>query len=151
FYGRARLNVLDLPWCTYTSPELAHVGHSPASAEAHDLPLDTLTQPLERVDRAIIDDATDGFVRIHVRRGTDRIAGATIVSANGGELIGQLSLAMRQGLRLRKFAATVYPYPTQGEVLRQIGVQYNRTRLTPSRQNLLRRWFEWAARGRLLR
>jgi pyruvate/2-oxoglutarate dehydrogenase complex dihydrolipoamide dehydrogenase (E3) component len=47
--------------------------------------VDTYTVPLEEVDRALTDGREEGFAKIHIRKGTDRIVGATIVAAHAGE------------------------------------------------------------------
>jgi pyruvate/2-oxoglutarate dehydrogenase complex dihydrolipoamide dehydrogenase (E3) component len=95
------------------------------------------------VDRAILDGEDAGFVRIHVRRGTDRILGATIVAAHAGDMISEITLAMTHGLGLRQIASTIHPYPTQAEAIRKVGDQYNRTRLTPRVKRLLGAWLRW--------
>ncbi len=138
FWGRAKASRLIIPWCTYTSPEIAHVGLLPSDAEREGIAIDTFTQPLETVDRAILDSETEGFVKVHVRQGTDRIVGATIVGAHAGEMISEVTLAMRNGIGLKGLAATIHPYPTQADALRKIGDQYNKTRLTPWTKKLLK-------------
>lgn len=143
FLGRARVSSLVIPWSTYTSPEIAHVGLHPHEAEAQGIALDTFTQPLGQVDRALIDGETEGFVRVHVRRGTDRILGATIVAAHAGELIGEITLAIKAGIGLRTVGATIHPYPTQAEAIRKTGDLHNRTRLTPWVKGLMNRWLAW--------
>lgn len=143
FLGRRRFSSLVIPWCTYTSPEVAHVGLLPDAAEAQGIPVETFTQPFSEVDRALLEGHTEGFVRVHVRRGTDRILGATIVAEHAGDMIGELSLAMTQRIGLGKIAATIHPYPTQAEAIRKLGDQYNRTRLTPRVQSLFRTWLRW--------
>jgi pyruvate/2-oxoglutarate dehydrogenase complex dihydrolipoamide dehydrogenase (E3) component len=147
FLGRARASALVIPWCTYTSPEVAHVGLYEKEAQARGLAVDTFTQPLDNVDRAVLDGETDGFVRVHVRRGTDRIVGATIVGAHAGEMIGEVALAMQGGLGLKRVGATIHPYPTQAEAIRKLGDLYNRTRLTPRVKRWLATWLRWQRRG----
>jgi pyruvate/2-oxoglutarate dehydrogenase complex dihydrolipoamide dehydrogenase (E3) component len=83
------------------------------------------------VDRAVLDGETDGFATVHVRRGSDRIVGATVVAAHAGDLIAEVALAMTRGLGLAAIADTVHPYPTQAESLKKLGDAYQRTRLTP--------------------
>lgn len=143
FFGRARASALTIPWCTYTSPELGHVGLDPAEAAKRGIPLDSYTLPLSDVDRALLDGEEEGFVRVHVRKGTGRIAGATVVAAHAGELIGALSLAMTHGLSLGSISSTVFPYPTVSESLRKVADQYNRSRLTPRVRRLFERWLAW--------
>ncbi len=143
FLGRAKVSRLVIPWCTYTSPELAHVGLHPGQDEAQGIPLTTFTQPLAKVDRAVLDGEEAGFVRVHCRRGKDQILGATIVAAHAGDLISQITLAIRSGIGLGKIGSTIHPYPTQADAIRQLGDQYNRTRLTPLIKKLSHGWLAW--------
>jgi len=143
FKGRARASSLIIPWATYTSPEVAHVGLYEKDAPAKGIELDTFTQELNQVDRAILDGETEGFVRVHVRKGTDEIVGATVVAAHAGDLIGELTLAMKGRLGLKTIGGTIHPYPTQAEAIRKTGDLYNRTRLTPLVKSLMQRWLAW--------
>ncbi len=143
FRGRKKVSSLVIPWCTYTSPELAHVGLNPKEAERQGIEIDTYTQELAEVDRAILEGTTEGFVRVHVGKGTDKIVGATIVAENAGDMIGEISLAMTHNLGLKKIGSAIHPYPTQAEAIRKLGDQYSRTRLTPFIQKLFRWWLAW--------
>ena len=143
FFGRAKASSLLIPWATYTSPELAHVGLLPEDARRQGIATDTYTQNFSDIDRAILEGETEGFVRVHTKKGTDQIVGATIVATNAGDMIGELTLAMQHGIGLGKIANTIHPYPTQGEAVRKVGDLYNRTRLTPSRKALLTKIFSW--------
>jgi pyruvate/2-oxoglutarate dehydrogenase complex dihydrolipoamide dehydrogenase (E3) component len=143
FGRRSKASRLIIPWCTYTSPEIARIGLSGTEAEAAGIAIETFVQPLAEIDRAILDGQSEGFVRVHVRRGTDQLLGATVVAERAGELIGELSLAMTHGVGLKKIAATIHPYPTESEAIRRLGDQYNRTRLTPLVKSLLAKWLAW--------
>ena len=143
FLGRKRASSLTIPWCTYTSPEIAHVGLSPSAAGQQGIEIDTYTQPFDNVDRAVLAGETDGLVKVHVRKGTDRIVGASIVAAHAGEMISELTLAMTQRIGLGRIASTIHPYPTQAEAIRKLGDQYNRSRLTPRVKRLFERWLAW--------
>lgn len=143
FLGRARASALTIPWATYTSPEIAHVGLYEKEAQAKGIAVDTFTQELAKVDRAILDGETEGFVRVHTRKGTDEIVGATIVAEHAGDLISELTLAMKGRLGLSAVGAAIHPYPTQAEAVRRTGDLYNRTRLTPFVKALLHRWLGW--------
>jgi len=112
-------------------------------AKEKGIEVDTFTQELGKVDRAILDGETEGFVRIHVRKGQDEIVGATIVAARAGDLIGEVTLAMKGKLGLKTIAGTIHPYPTQAESIRKTGDLYNRTRLTPFVKRLMNRWLAW--------
>ncbi len=146
FKGRAKASSLIIPWATYTSPEIAHVGLYEKDAKEKGIEMDTYTQELAKVDRAILDGETAGFVRIHVRKGTDEIVGATVVAAHAGDLIGELTLAMKGKLGLKTIGATIHPYPTQAEAIRKVGDLYNRTRLTPFVKRLFAKWLSWQRR-----
>jgi pyruvate/2-oxoglutarate dehydrogenase complex dihydrolipoamide dehydrogenase (E3) component len=137
FFGRRRASALVIPWCTYTSPELAHVGLTAEQARHRNLP--TITIPLDEIDRAVVDDETDGFVRVHSERG--RIRGCTIVAPHAGDLIGHVSHVMRSGGRLGDLSGTVFPYPTYAEALRKAGDAYRRELLTSMTRRWLRRYF----------
>jgi pyruvate/2-oxoglutarate dehydrogenase complex dihydrolipoamide dehydrogenase (E3) component len=143
FFGRARVSRLTIPWCTYTDPEIAHVGLSERSAADEGIAIETFIEELGGVDRAILDGQTEGFIKIHLRRGSDRIVGATIVAAHAGEMISEITLAMTAGLGLRKIARTIHPYPTQAEAIKRVADAYNRTRLTPFVSSLVKKWFTW--------
>lgn len=129
--GKRKASKLVIPWATYTSPEVAHVGITELEAKDRNIPITTFRQDLEHVDRAILDGETEGFVKIHVAEGSDKILGATIVAENAGDLIGSISIAMTNGIGLGKIAASIHPYPTQAEAIRKVGDVYSRTKLTP--------------------
>jgi pyruvate/2-oxoglutarate dehydrogenase complex dihydrolipoamide dehydrogenase (E3) component len=143
FYGRRKASALVIPWCTYTDPEVAHVGLSEAAAGQQGVAIQTFVQEFRHIDRALLDGEGEGFVKIHVRAGADRIVGATIVGAHAGLMIGTVSLAMTGGLRLRTLSDTIFPYPTHGEAFRKIGDAYQKTRLTPTVRWLFDQWFRW--------
>ncbi len=143
FKGRAKASALTIPWCTYTSPEVAHVGLAEHDARERGIAIDTYVQVLADVDRAILEGEDEGFVKIHVKQGTDRIVGATIVAANAGDMISEITLAMTHGVGLKKIAGTIHPYPTQAEAIRRVGDLYNKTRLTPFVKSLFEKWLRW--------
>lgn len=131
FKGRRKSTSLVMPWCTYTSPEIAHVGLYESQAEKIGVEVDTFVQDFRDVDRALLDGEEDGFVKVHLKKGTDDIVGATIVARHAGDMISEITLAMTHGLGLRKIGSTIHPYPTQAEAIRKLGDQLSRTRLTP--------------------
>src|SRR5262249_26532503 len=137
-----RVSTLTIPWCTYTDPEIAHVGLNEAEAERRGIQITTFTQSFAEVDRAVLDGETEGFAKIHVREGTDEIVGATIVAGHAGEMISEVTTAIAGGVGLGKLAEVIHPYPTQAEAIRKIANQYNRTRLSPFAARLMRRWFK---------
>ncbi|MEE9124419.1 MAG: mercuric reductase [candidate division NC10 bacterium] len=143
FAGRKKWSSLIIPWCTYTDPEIAHVGMYERDAVKKGIPIETFVRPLRDVDRAIADGEEEGFVKIHVKKGTDQILGATIVARHAGEMISEITLAMVGKIGLKTISNVIHPYPTQAEAIRQVADAYNRTRLTPGVKNLFTRWFGW--------
>ncbi len=140
FLGRKKLSSLVIPWVTYTDPEIAHVGMYENEAERKQIKTITFTEPLANVDRAVLDGETTGFLKILVRRGSDKILGATIVAKHAGEMVNEISLAMAAGLGMKAIFGVVHPYPTQAEVIRRAADAYNRGRLTPIVKRLLSSW-----------
>ena len=143
FKGRKTSTSLVMPWCTYTSPEIAHVGLYEGQASEQGTAIDTFLQEFRDVDRAILDGEDGGFVKVHVRKGTDTIVGATIVASHAGDMISEITLAMTHGLGLSKIGSTIHPYPTQAEAIRKLGDQFSRTRLTPFVKRLFHKWLAW--------
>ena len=141
FHGRKRASSLVIPWCTYTDPEIAHVGDCSRDTEARGGRAETITVPLADVDRAVLDDEAEGFVRVHHDRG--RLLGCTIVAPHAGEMIGEACYALSHKGTLGQFSATIHPYPTQSEAFRMAGDRYRRAALTPSVRRWLGRYFRW--------
>jgi pyruvate/2-oxoglutarate dehydrogenase complex dihydrolipoamide dehydrogenase (E3) component len=143
FLGRGKASALVVPRCTYTDPEVAHVGLTAEDAQARGRRVRTFVQELADVDRARLDGETDGFVKVHVAEGTDRIVGATIVASHAGEMLPELTLAVAHGVGLGRLARVIHTYPTQAEGIRKLGDAYNRTRLTPTVKRLFDSWLRW--------
>jgi pyruvate/2-oxoglutarate dehydrogenase complex dihydrolipoamide dehydrogenase (E3) component len=141
--GRKKLSALTIPWCTYTDPEIAHVGMYEKDAREKGIAVETFIKPLSGVDRAIVDGEEEGFVKVHVRKGSDKILGATIVARHAGDMLSEITLAMVGGLGLGTIASTIHPYPTQAEAIKQVADAYNRTRLTAYVKNLFSKWLAW--------
>ena len=143
FFGRKKYSRLTIPWCTYTDPEIAHVGLYEHEAEERGVAVDTFALTFDEVDRALADGAEDGLIKVHVRKGTDRILGATIVAEHAGEMINEITLAIVAGVGLGKLSGVIHPYPTQAEAIRKVADAYNRTRLSPRVQGLFARFLAW--------
>ncbi|HYX92478.1 MAG TPA: mercuric reductase [Myxococcaceae bacterium] len=146
FFGRKRASGLVIPWCTYTDPEVAHVGLYQREAEQRGHDVQTFTTPLHEVDRAILDGETEGFAQALVDRKTGRILGATLVARHAGEMISEMSLAITSGLRIGDMSRTIHPYPTQAEAWKRLGDASQRARLTPRLGKLFRWWFSFMLR-----
>jgi pyruvate/2-oxoglutarate dehydrogenase complex dihydrolipoamide dehydrogenase (E3) component len=140
FHGRARLSDLNMPWCTYTDPEVAHTGLYEAEAREQGIATELFRVEMDAIDRAQADGETRGFIKVLVKQGSDRILGATIVSAHAGEMISEISTAMAAKVGLKTLATVIHPYPTQAEAIKRVADAYSRTRLTPRVAALLKWW-----------
>ena len=143
FMSRRKVTDLVMPWCTYTDPEIAHVGYYERDAQAAGFDVATITQPLSAVDRAILDGEPDGFARVHYDKKSGRVLGGTIVARHAGEMLGELTLAITAKQSLGVLSSTIHSYPTQAEALRKIGDAYMRTKLTPTVKKVFAKWLEW--------
>jgi pyruvate/2-oxoglutarate dehydrogenase complex dihydrolipoamide dehydrogenase (E3) component len=136
FFFRKRATALVVPWCTFTDPEIAHVGMSAREA-AQRRDVATHAIDLSEVDRAVVDADGPGLARLHVGRG-GRILGATLVARHAGEAIGPVVLAMTAGLRVGALGRSIAPYPTRGEVWKRLADLRALTQFKPG----MRRWVE---------
>jgi pyruvate/2-oxoglutarate dehydrogenase complex dihydrolipoamide dehydrogenase (E3) component len=143
FFARRKITDLVIPWCTYTDPEIAHVGYYEKDARTAGFDVATITQPLSEVDRAVLDGETEGFARVHYDKKTGKILGGTIVARHAGEMLGELTVAMVAKQSVEVLSSTIHSYPTQAEALRKIGDAYMKTKLTPALKRIFGKWLEW--------
>jgi len=142
FKGRKKHTDLLVPWCTYTQPEIAHVGlYEEAAKEQYGDAVATFRQDFSEMDRSILEGHTEGFVKVHAVKG--RIVGATIVGEHAGDLISEITVAMKGGVKLSALSGVIHPYPTVAEAIQRIGDAYNKTRFTPLVAKLFRTWLKW--------
>lgn len=137
FFLRKRASALVVPWCTFTDPEIAHVGMTSREASARG-DVATFTLDMREVDRAIIEGDGPGLARIHVdRRG--RVLGATLAARHAGDAIGPIVLAMTTGLRIGDIGRAIAPYPTRAEVWKRLADEHALSRFTPGWRRLVAR------------
>ncbi len=141
FFGRAKASSLVVPWCTFTSPEIAHVGMYEQEARDAGHEVENLTIQLSEVDRAVLEGADEGFLRVHLERGKDRLLGATLVADHAGDMLGELCLAVTEGIGLGKIAGVIHAYPTQAEVVKKAADSWRRGKLTPFVKRVLALFF----------
>lgn len=144
--GYVSVDSLIMPWCTFTEPEVAHVGMYEKDAKEKGLEVETYTFKLDGVDRAILDGEDEGFARVHIQKGSDKILGATIVAAHAGEMIGEFSVLMKAGLGAKTIAGTIYPYPTQAEVNKKVVNLWRKAHFTQATRDWLMKLFAWMRR-----
>ncbi|AFY75705.1 pyruvate/2-oxoglutarate dehydrogenase complex, dihydrolipoamide dehydrogenase component [Pleurocapsa sp. PCC 7327] len=135
--GRSKLSSLVMPWVTYTDPEIAHVGLYEHEAQSQGINVNTIEIPMSSVDRAIADGEESGFVKIHHKKGSDEILGATIVARHAGEMISEVTTAMVNKVGLNGLSSVIHPYPTQAEGIKKAADAYRRTLLTPTSKKIL--------------
>ena len=123
---------LIVPWCTFTDPEIAHVGMQVWEAKAQGIGVTTYTVMMHDVDRAIIDEQDTGFVKVHVRDGTDCILGATVVASRASEMVNEITLAMNAGIGMRGLANVLHIYPSQAEAMHMTSLAFLQKDATPS-------------------
>ena len=136
---RQKMNYSVVPWCTYTDPEVAHVGLGEKEAKQKNVDYDLFVVRLEDVDRAVVESEDAGFIKVLTAKGSDKILSATIVGPHAGDLLHEFVLAMKAGIGLGTIASTIHAYPTFAELARKAGDKYNKTRLTPRAKKI----FTW--------
>jgi pyruvate/2-oxoglutarate dehydrogenase complex dihydrolipoamide dehydrogenase (E3) component len=136
---RQKVDWSVVPWCTYTDPEVAHVGLGEKEAKQKNIEYQLFVVRLEDVDRAVVESEEAGFAKILTAKGSDKILGATIVAPHAGDLLHEFVLAMKAGIGLGKIASIIHAYPTFAELARKAGDQFNKTRLTPRAKKI----FSW--------
>jgi len=144
--GYASMESLIMPWCTFTHPEVAHVGLYEEVANRKGFEVETYTYPLNQVDRAILDGEEEGFARIHIKKGTDTILGATIVASHAGDMINEFSVLMKAGVGIKTIAAAIHPYPTQADVNKKVVNLWRKAHFTPRTKSFLTKLFTWLRR-----
>jgi pyruvate/2-oxoglutarate dehydrogenase complex dihydrolipoamide dehydrogenase (E3) component len=136
---RQKMDYSVVPWCTYTDPEVAHVGLGEKEAQQKNLDYDLFVVQLEDVDRAVVESEDAGFAKILTRKGSDKILGATIIAPHAGDLLHEFVLAMNAKIGLGEISSMIHAYPTFAELARKAGDKFNRTRLTPRAKKI----FNW--------
>ncbi len=140
---RSKADYSALPWCTYTDPEIARVGVNEQDAQAKGIAYEVTTYPLDDLDRAIAEDATEGFVRVLTKPGKDRILGVTIAGDRAGDLMPEFVLAMRKGMGLGSILGTIHSYPTFAEANKYAAGKWKREHAPLWALRLLTKYHRW--------
>ncbi|HEX9793867.1 MAG TPA: FAD-containing oxidoreductase [Planctomycetota bacterium] len=143
FLPTGRVDRLTIPWCTFTDPEVAHVGAYLHQARELGVELAEHRIDLAEIDRALLDGEGAGFAKAIVERRSGKLRGATVVATHAGELLGEACLAVSRRMRLSDLSSVVHPYPTQASLWGRLGDAAARERLTPRTAALLRRFLSW--------
>jgi pyruvate/2-oxoglutarate dehydrogenase complex dihydrolipoamide dehydrogenase (E3) component len=119
-----RLEDKTIPWVTYTDPEIGSVGSSESELTERGVKFEVYEFPYSKVDRAQAEGGSIGLIRIFARSRDGKIYGASIVGKGAGEMLGELALAIRNGVSLRKIADTIHAYPTYALGVRRAADQW---------------------------
>lgn len=114
-FKKFKVDYSTLPWCTFTDPEVAHVGLSEAEATEQGIDYEVTRYDMADLDRAIAESAAHGMVKVLTDAGKDSILGVTIVGEHAGDLLAEYVLAMKKGVGLNTLLGTIHSYPTLAE------------------------------------
>ncbi|MBA3581085.1 MAG: FAD-dependent oxidoreductase [Gammaproteobacteria bacterium] len=142
-FKKFRVDYSVIPWCTFTDPEIAHVGLNESMALEQQIPYEITRYELNDLDRAIADSATQGFVKILTPPGKDRILGITIVGEHAGDLLAECVLAMKHGIGLNKLLGTIHIYPTLAEANKYAAGNWKKAHKPALILRGLRRYHQW--------
>ncbi|MGB7369653.1 FAD-dependent oxidoreductase, partial [Erythrobacter sp.] len=142
-FRRFKADYRVLPAVTFLDPEVARVGLNEREAKDRDTPYEVTTYEMSESDRAVAESDTEGFVKVLTVPGKDTILGATIVAANGGELIAEFTLAMKQKVGLNALLGTVHAYPTLAEVNKFVAGNWKRANKPEKLLGIAERYFTW--------
>ncbi len=135
-----------IPWVTYTDPEAAHVGLTEAMARERDVAYEIVRYDLGHLDRAVTESANEGFVKLLVQPGKDRILGVTIVAKDAGEMIAEYVLAMKHGIGLNKILGTIHAYPTMSEANKYAAGEWKKAHKPERLLSFAERYHAWRRR-----
>lgn len=132
-----------MPWCTFTDPEIASVGLNEERAKLKNIAYEITEYDLADLDRAIVDEQAQGFVRILTEPNKDRILGVTIVGAQASNLLSEFVLAMRHGLGLKKIMACIHLYPSMAEANKAAAGKWYAAHAPSNILKFLESYFSW--------
>lgn len=104
-----------IPSIAYTEPEVAWVGLTEKEAKEKGISYETATFPWAASGRAIASDCADGMTKLIFDKESHRVIGGAIVGTNGGELLGEIGLAIEMGCDAEDIALTIHAHPTLHE------------------------------------
>ncbi len=136
-----------IPWATYTDPEIARVALNEREAKAQNIPYELTRYGLDDLDRAIVDEADLGWVKVLTVPGRDKILGVTIVGDHAGDLIAEFVTAMKYGLGLNKILATIHIYPTMAEANKYVAGNWKRAHKPEALLRWVERFHRWRRGG----
>ena len=145
-FGRFRKFRVDysvIPWATFTDPEVARVGLNETEAKEKKIPYQAFVYGIDDLDRAIADGEAEGFVKVLVAPGTDKILGATIAGEHAGDILAEFVAAMRHGFGLNKILGTIHTYPTLAEANKYAAGIWKRSTVTQGQMEVATEYNRW--------
>lgn len=116
FTGKqSHANYSSLPWVVFTDPQIAGAGLDEVQAAAQNIPFEVSKLTLDNIPYALAANDIRGFIKLIRDPKTDKLIGARIVAPEGGELIMEISLAIKYGITVTDLAQSFHPYLTLGE------------------------------------
>lgn len=146
-FHRIRPDRAVMPSVTYTEPEIGRAGLNEREAKAQGIAVEVTRYDLHELDRAIVDDAREGFVMVLTSPGIDRILGVTIVAPRAGEMLAEMVLAMRHAIGLKRLFGTIHAYPTYTEANRDVAGVWRNRHMPPWLLVGLKRYHTWMRGG----
>lgn len=113
-----------VPWCTYTDPELGHLGATEQQLKENNTTYEVYRFPFSKIDRALTESEGEGLIKVFAKKWNGKILGASVLGTNAGEMISEYAVAMKNGVSLRNLADTIHPYPTYGLGARRAADQW---------------------------
>jgi len=142
FHLPAKTDYRAVPWVTYTNPELAHIGLYEEEAHKKYGEIKITSLPFSENDRAQAEGNTKGLIKI-VTKKNGQVLGASIVGDKAGELIDIWCLAINKKLKMKDIASCIIPYPTRGEISKQIAGAFYAPMLFSSKMRKLVKFLMW--------
>jgi mercuric reductase len=122
----SKIDYSALPWVVFTDPQVAGAGIDEAEAIEMNIPFETSRIELKDVPRSIAANDSRGFIKLIRNKKTDMLIGARIVAPEGGELIQQLSMAIKFGLKIKDLAEGLYAYLTLSEGIKLAAITFGK-------------------------
>lgn len=133
-----------VPWCTFTSPEVASVGLNEQTAKERGIEYTLTKYDLKDLDRAIVERNNFGFLKVLTSKQNGRILGASIVAPHAGEMITEFVSAMQHNMSLKKIMSSIHVYPTHSEANKLLAGVWSKNSISPRFVKLLSYFHKWS-------
>ncbi|WP_226677423.1 dihydrolipoyl dehydrogenase family protein [Rossellomorea aquimaris] len=125
---KRKVSYSKLPWTTYTTPEIFHIGLTEEEAVEKGIEYKVYKTTLDEVDRFVADHRTEGLVKI-ITEPNGKILGAHAVGTGAGDWMQPVIFAMEKGSKIGALSNMVYPYPNHAAAVQQTADLYWREKL----------------------